>query len=878
MIQPIDTAALPKRFDATEAETRWRKRWDEWDLHRYDATRGKPFVIDTPPPTASGSLHVGHVFSYTHQDMIARYRRMRGDAVFYPMGWDDNGLPTERRVQNVFHVRPDPFVPYDPDLNLERVPPTKKARDLGEPRVISRRNFIELCHVITAEDEQTFKDLFWRLGLSVDWSQEYATIDDRSRGIAQRSFIDLYEKGHIYQVEAPTMWDVDFATAVAQAEVEDRQRPGAFHDIEFAVEGDGAFVISTTRPELLAACVGVAAHPDDERFKPLFGKHAITPIYKVSVPIFATTLADPEKGTGILMVCTFGDQTDVVWWREQKLALRQIIGRDGRLIERQFGTLGWESSDAALANTNYAALVGKRINQARRIVVEQLADPQNSATGTGPPLQAEPRRIEHSVRFYEKGDSPLEFLSSRQWFVRLLDKKNELIETGRRITWHPPHMGKRYENWTDNLALDWGISRQRHFGVAFPVWYSLDQDGNPRHEKPILASLERLPIDPMSDAPPGFEEAQRGQPGGFQGEPDVFDTWFTSSMTPQIAARWGGPGDQMESLFPMDVRPQSHEIIRTWAFYTIAKAMLHHKDVPWRHVVISGWILDPERKKMSKSRGNALTPVGLLDEFGADPVRYWAARARLGADTTIDDKMFSIGRRLVTKLYNAGKFVLSQAGPRGTINHELDRAFVAELRELVDRATTAFDDFEYSKALEETESFFWSQFTDNYLELVKQRSRAEQDPEGRASALATLRLTLSVVLRLFAPVLPTIVDEVWSWAFAGETGHQSVHGAAWPTRAEMSEIPEPASAGSFALAAAAIGAVRRARTAAALSLGRPLARLELRASAGDIHALRVVADDVCAAANARSLETAIVDISDDGDRFSANITPAAPTE
>ena len=869
-VRAIDPEALPKRFEAAEAEERWRRRWEEWGLHHCDpeAPRERSFVVDTPPPTASGALHVGHVFSYTHQDLIARHRRMRGDSVFYPMGWDDNGLPTERRVQNVFHVRPDPFTPFNPGLRIERADP--KARDLGEPRVISRRNFIELCHEITAEDERAFKDLFWRLGLSVDWREEYATIDDRSRSVAQRSFVDLYRKGHIYQVDAPTMWDVDFATAVAQAEVEDRQRPGAYHDIEFGTEDGGGFVISTTRPELLPACVGVAAHPSDERYRHLFGKRAVTPIYGVAVPVFPSAAADPEKGTGILMVCTFGDQTDVMWWREHALALRQIISRDGRLLPRRFGEPGWESRDPERANRAYAEVEGKRIKQARRIVVEQLRDAAHSATGKGAPLQAEPRAIEHAVRFYEKGDTPLEFLTSRQWFVRIMDKKDRLVEMGRRIAWHPAHMGKRFENWTENLQLDWAISRQRHFGVAFPLWYRLDAEGEPDYESPILADPDRLPVDPMSDTPEGFEESQRGRPGGFQGEPDVFDTWFTSSMTPQIAARWGQPDDRMARLFPMDVRPQSHEIIRTWAFYTIVKAMLHHEDLPWRNVVISGWILDPERKKMSKSRGNVVTPIGLLDEFGTDPVRYWAARARLGADTAFDEKMFQIGRRLVTKLYNAGKFVLSQEGPRGPVASELDRAFAAELRGLVERATSAFEAFEYSKALEETETFFWGHFTDNYIELVKRRARSEDDAAGRASALAGLRLGLSVLLRLFAPILPTIVEEVWSWSFAEETGHRSVHRAPWPSAEELA-LPAPDHADSFGIAADAIGAIRRARTAAALGMGKPLASVVLAASAADLERLGAVERDVCDAANAPALTTEARQPDPEGERFTATI-------
>jgi valyl-tRNA synthetase len=871
-VKPVDVSALPRRFEPGEAEPRWRALWDEWGIHSYDPSRPREetFVVDTPPPTASGSLHVGHVFSYTHQDLIVRYQRMKGRNIFYPMGWDDNGLPTERRVQNVFNVRSDPFMAYDEGLKVERVDPKTKPRDLPRPTVISRRNFIELCHIVTAEDEIAFKDLWKRLGLSVDWNEEYATIDDRSRAIAQLSFLDLYEKGHIYQVDAPTMWDVDFATAVAQAEVEDRERDGAFHDIEFGTEDGGNFVISTTRPELLAACVGIAAHPDDERYKPLFGKMAISPVYRVPVPIFPTELADPEKGTGVLMVCTFGDQTDVQWWREQSLPLRQVLGRNGLIVDRHYGDEGWESNDPDLANANYAEIIGKRVNQARRIVVEQLQDSANAAIeGGGAPLQGEPRRIKHAVRFFEKGDSPLEYLTSRQWFVRLMDKKDQLIEKGRQIKWHPAYMGKRYEDWTANLGLDWAISRQRYFGVQFPVWYRLDDHADPIYSDPILATREMLPMDPMSSVAPGFEESQRGQPGGFAGEPDVFDTWFTSSLSPQIVARWGQEGDKMDTLFPMDVRPQAHDIIRTWAFYTIAKSMLHHDEVPWHNVVLSGWILDPDRKKMSKSRGNVVTPTGMLEEYGADAIRYWAGSARLGADTAFDEQVFRVGKRLVTKIYNAGKFVLSQEGPEGEITNELDLAFIAELKKLVERATAAFEEFEYSRALEETESFFWSAFTDNYLELVKKRTRTDEDPDGRASAIATLRTGLSVTMRLFAPFVPTITDEVWSWAFAEQTGKQSIHIADWPSAAEFEGIPDPNSDDSFAVACDAIAAVRKAKTDMGLGMGRPLATLSLAGSADSLSVLSEVINDVNDGANASGVDVSVGDV--DGERFVATI-------
>jgi valyl-tRNA synthetase len=858
-VKSIEFGDLPKRFNINERELYWRKRWSELGVEKRDpkAPRENSFVIDSPPPTVSGSLHIGHIFSYTHQDLLARYMRMTGKNVAYPMGWDDNGLPTERRVQNYFSVRAERNVPYIENLDVEA-----KRSELGLKKdrqlVINRQNFIELCRVVTEMDEIVFKQIFDRMGYSIDWNDEYATIDDKSRRIAQRSFLDLYQKNHVYQLESPTMWDVDFQTAVAQAEVEDREKNGAYHDIEFGVFEEDApvksFVISTTRPELLAACVGITAHPDDERFKGLFGKHAVTPGFFAKVPIFPSTEADPEKGTGILMVCTFGDQTDVAWWREEELELRQILGRNGRILDHQFGgDDGWSSTNPKKANANYQMIVGKRIPSAKSLVVNLMRDPANSATGNDAPLQDEPKQILHPVRYYEKGDSPLEYLTTRQWFVRMLDKTDQMIEMGRKINWHPEFMRKRYENWTENLNVDWCISRQRYFGVPIPVWYPLDDQGEPQYDRAIIATPDMLPVDPESVAPSGYDESQRGVAGGFAGEPDIFDTWFTSSLSPQTVARWGDEDDQMNTLFPMDVRPQGHDIIRTWAFYTIAKAMLHQESVPWHNINLSGWVLDPDRKKMSKSKGNVVTPVDTLDRFGADAVRYWSASFKLGTDASHDEAIFKIGGKLVTKLYNAGKFVLSQTADDGPIVNELDLAFIAELKEVVRTAGDAFEKFEFSVALHETEKFFWGAFTDNYIELLKRRSRSEDDPAGRASAVATLRLGLNVVLRLFAPIVPTITDEVWSWVFAEETGHLSIHKAGWPTEEEFHSIAAPDVAGSFQAACDAISAIRKAKSESGVSLNRELLSLVLEADEVGEADLRLVLDDVAAAGGAESI-------------------------
>ncbi len=856
-LRSIDPARIAKHFDAPACEARWDEEWQRSQIYRYDPSRPREetFVVDTPPPTASGSLHVGHVFSYTQADVMVRFKRMRGMNIFYPMGWDDNGLPTERRVQNYYHVRCDPGTHYEEGLELCEA----NAKQRKKPaRLISRPNFIEACYGLINEDEEYYRVLWRRLGLSVDWSQEYQTIDDHCRQVAQRSFLDLWQKGLVYTSEAPTMWDVDFQCAVAQAEVEDRVVPGAYHDIEFAIEGESrSFVIATTRPELLPACVAVTAHPDDDRYRDLFGKRAVTPLFRVPVPIFPSELADPEKGTGVLMVCTFGDATDVLWWREQGLALRQLIGRDGRLGAVEFGSERYPSLDAEAANRYYAELAGKNVRQAQRRIVELLAQPEGSATGTGAPLRGEPTPVEHPVKFYEKGERPLEHLPSRQWFARLLEHKEDLLRKGEKVSWHPAFMHARFRDWTENLNFDWCLSRQRYFGVPIPVWYPLGEDGEPDYDAAIVATGEQMPVDPTVSAPRGYEESQRGQPGGFSGDADIFDTWFTSSLTPQISSHWSIDDDRHAKLFPADVRPQGHDIIRTWAFYTIAKALLHEDDVPWRHAMISGWILDPDRKKMSKSKGNVMTPLPLLEKYTADGGRYWAASARLGSDTAFDEKVWKIGKKLATKIFNAGKFVLSQQGEVHPITCELDRAFVAKLAELTRASTGYFEEYDYARALQETESFFWT-FTDHYLELVKARARRFADGATGAeaaasgSAVAALRLALSVLLRLFAPVLPYITEEVWSWVFAQESGHASVHTAPWPSDADFDAIAAPISPASFDLALAAHAAINKAKSDAEVSMGREVESLVLGANAATLEKLAPVLDDVLGAARCRS--------------------------
>jgi valyl-tRNA synthetase len=683
------------------------------------------------------------------------------------MGWDDNGLPTERRVQNYYGVRCDPSLPYDPSFQPPDTPPK-------QPISVSRPNFVELCGRLTAEDEKVFEALFRQVGLSVDWTLTYATIAPNAQRVSQAAFLRLLKAGTAYQLEAPTLWDVDFKTAVAQAELEDREQPGAYHRIRFSRVGGGAVEIDTTRPELIPACVALVAHPDDERYQPFFGTDVLTPLFGVRVPIRAHPLADPAKGTGIAMICTFGDLTDVIWWRELSLPVRAIIQPNGTLKPVTWGSAGWETADANAADRAYAALVGLPANKARTKVVELLRESGD--------LQGEPRAITHPVKFFEKGDRPLEIITSRQWFIKTMEFRPALLDRGKELQWHPEYMRHRFENWVEGLAGDWCISRQRFFGVPIPVWYPVRPDGSVDYLTPLLPDESQLPVDPSTDCPPGWTAAQRDQPGGFVADPDVMDTWATSSLTPQIAGGWIDDPDLFSRVFPMDLRPQGHDIIRTWLFSTVLRAELEHGSLPWSNAAINGWVLDPDRKKMSKSKGNVVTPIGLLEDFGSDGVRYWAANVRPGGDPAFDPKdpgQIKIGRRLSIKILNAARFALLQSEPRGAITEPLDRGMLTALATLVEEATEHLEAYDYARALERIETFFWA-LCDDYLELVKGRRYGDFGSDAAASANSAILVALDTLLRLFAPYLPFVTEEVWSWWRPG-----SVHQASWPTSAEV---------------------------------------------------------------------------------------------
>ena len=803
-------ANVPEKPSLDGLEARWGAHWEDTGIYRFErrGPRADVFSVDTPPPTVSGSLHVGHVFSYTHTDTVARFWRMRGRQVFYPIGWDDNGLPTERRVQNYFGVRCDPHLPYDAALE----PPGASAKSQVP---VSRPNFVELCHRLTAEDEQAFEELFRRLGLSVDWTTAYTTIGERARKVAQLGFLHLLEKGLAYQHVAPTLWDVDFQTAVAQAELEDREQPGAYHRIRF-----DDIEIETTRPELIPACVALVAHPDDPRFRARFGSTVHTPLFGVEVPILAHPLADPEKGSGIAMICTFGDVTDVVWWRELGLPVRSMIGRDGRVLAAP--------PDDVPDGEAWQELAGATLKQARARIVERL-----TASGD---LIGEPRPITHPVKFFEKGDRPLEIVTSRQWFIKVLDHKEALHDLGRRLTWHPEFMRARFENWVDGLNSDWLISRQRFFGVPFPLWYPVGPDGEPDFASPIPAPADRLPVDPSTTAPDGYTEDQRDAPGGFTADPDVMDTWATSSLTPQLAGGWGDDEELFAMVFPYDVRPQGHDIIRTWLFSTVVRSWHEHGSLPWTDAAISGWILDPDRKKMSKSKGNVVTPIALLEKYGSDAVRYWASSGRPGTDTAFDENQMKNGRRLAIKVLNASKFVLSlPSSAEGAPSAPVDRALVAALARLVQECTAAFEGYDYARALERTETSFWS-FCDDFLELVKNRAYRGGD-EG-ASASAALRIALSTFQRLFAPFLPFVAEEVWSWWQEG-----SVHRARWPESGELAagEGGDPL---VLDMAADVLRALRKAKSEAKVSQRAGVELLVVRNTPARLAALRAAEGDL----------------------------------
>ncbi|MEI2765926.1 MAG: valine--tRNA ligase [Dermatophilaceae bacterium] len=853
---PTRPPTIPDRPSLEGLEDRWGAVWEREGTYRFDRARAlslprdRVFSIDTPPPTASGSLHMGHVFSYTHTDCMARYRRMAGLEVFYPIGWDDNGLPTEKRVQNYYGVRGDSTLPYDPGF----VPPHRgdvASTKAADQVPVSRQNFLDLCEELTVLDEQAFESLFRRMGFSLDWTISYRTIDEHSRATSQQAFLRNVRRGEAYQALAPGLWDVTFQTAVAQAELEARDYPGHYYRVAFHRPDGTPVHIETTRPELIPACVALIAHPDDERYAALVGTTVTSPIFGVRLPVLAHPAAEPDKGAGIAMCCTFGDLTDVLWWRELSLPTRSLVTRTGRLAAQ---TPDWLTGPGA---DLYAAKVAGATAYGARAAIE-------AALRESGDLDGEPTPTRRKANFYERGEKPLEIVTSRQWYIRNGGRDRQLndrlVAQGEAIAFHPPFMRARYANWVAGLNGDWLVSRQRFFGVPIPVWYAVDAAGQVDYDRPILPTESRLPVDPAADAPEGYTEDQRGVPGGFVGDPDVLDTWATSSLTPQIAAGWRGadgaePDPLFAAVFPMDVRPQAHDIIRTWLFATVVRSCYEHDSVPWTDAAISGWILDPERKKMSKSKGNVVTPEALVREHSADAVRYWAASGRLGTDAAFDPGQIKVGRRLAIKILNASKFALSFGPLSGgsscatadLVTEPLDRSMLAALADVVRAATVGFDAWDYTRSLELTETFFWT-FCDDYLELVKDRAYGARGEAGARSARAALRIALGVLLRLLAPILPYVTEEVWSWWQDG-----SVHRQAWPTPADA--LPDGLTGDPAVLSGVgeALAAIRRVKSEAKVGMRAGIAAMSLAGPASVTGAVREAEGDLRAAGRIQTL-------------------------
>ncbi len=857
MIVVNSKVSYPEKVDIDGLESKWSTVWEESGVFRFDPTipKEKIYSIDTPPPTVSGSLHIGHVFSYTHCDIVARYKRMQGFEVFYPMGFDDNGVPTERRVQNYYSVKCDPTLPYDQNLDIT-------TTTEGSVRAVSRRNFIDLCTKLTQHDEKIFEDLWRKLGLSVDWTITYTTVGETARRVSQRSFLEGVASDEIYSTDAPTLWDVDFQTAISQAELEDREIEGTYFRIAFKLQNGTALEIETSRPELIPSCVAIVVNPDDERYASLVGTVAYSPLFEVPLTIYAHPLAEAGKGTGVAMVSTFGDLTDVTWWRDLSLPLRHLVGRDGRLsLEAPFGEVGWPSKSPELACKHYQALAGLPTKKAREAIIMLLKENEL--------LIGEPKKVRHNVKFYEKGDRPLEVVTSRQWYVRTIKHTERLLQLGKELNFVPATMRVRYENWVSGLNSDWNISRQRYFGIPIPVWYQLDGHGNVLFDKPILPDSDRLPVDPQTDTPPGYDESQRDQALGFSADLDVMDTWATSSLSPLLAIESSPIPIKSGRCFPMDLRPQGQDIIRTWLFYTILRSEIEFHRLPWSNTLISGFVLDPDRKKMSKSKGNVVTPMPLVDKFGADALRYWSAYGRPGVDTAADESQMKTGRRLAIKIGNASKFVLSVARLASKANEDqmrptylnpIDVDLFIGLREVITNATVALDRYDYTKALEVIEAFFWG-YCDDYIELVKVRAYGENfssfESNQSLSARYSLLKSLSIILRFFAPFQPFITEEVWSWWQLG-----SIHRAPWPTVEEIDEIISGADTLSsdtrpYIVAADVLAEIRKAKSIAKVSMKTPVKSLLISAESSFINGFELVRQDVVDAGVVKDITSAV---------------------
>lgn len=713
---------LSKNYDFGEVERKWIEKWEKDEIYLFEPKKkGKIFAVDTPPPTVSGEMHLGHACSYAQQDFIVRYKRMKGFNVFYPFGTDDNGLATERLIEKTKKVM---------------------ARDM------KRDEFIELCLETLKELRIKYIQDWKNIGFSADFTAFYSTINEHCRRVSQKSFIELYKIGREYRKDAPSMWCPECQTGVSQVECSDKIFDSYFNDIIFSVDGE-EIIIATTRPELLPACVAVFYYPGDKRYKSLKGKMAKVPLFNFEVPIFEDSRVDLSKGTGIVMCCTFGDQTDMEWQKAYNLPIKEAIGRDGKMT--------------SLAG-EYAGL---SVNEARKKIINDLKVKK---------LLVNQKSIQHSVNVHERCGIEIEFLKTKQWFIKYLDLKEEMLKWGNSLNWHPDFMKVRYENWVNGLQWDWLISRQRYFGVPFPVWYCKDC------EEVILAKEDELPVDPLKDNPP-VDKCPNCGCKEFVGENDVLDTWATSSLTPQIAAELFPT--LYNELYPMDLRPQSHDIITFWLFNTLVKSKLHNNVNPWRDVMISGFVLDPHGKKMSKSKGNVIEPKKIIEKYGADALRFWAASTKLGEDSLFQEKELIAGRRMVVKLWNAASFSLMHLEDYAGYDGELeliDKWLTGELHKLIKECSESFENYEYSKVKQSVEIFFWHTFCDNYLEIIKDRlyNPDKRGERSRKSAQYALYNALLNILKLIAPVLPFVTEEIYQYMFKDYENCKSIHLSLWP--------------------------------------------------------------------------------------------------
>ncbi|HEX9019439.1 MAG TPA: valine--tRNA ligase [Anaerolineaceae bacterium] len=800
---------IAKNYSPQQAEPDWQARWQNQGTYHFDLDDPRPvYAIDTPPATVSGKLHVGHVYSYSHADFMARYHRMRGVNVYYPMGFDDNGLPTERFVE--------------------------KTRKVSAMQV-GRQAFIQQCLEVSEEEERNYRALWQRLGLSVDWRYSYRTIDEHSRRCSQYSFIDLCRKGLAYRAKAPMIWCPECRTAIAQAELEDRERESEWVTLPFtSAAGGDPLRIATTRPELLAACVAVFVHPADARYASRVGSQVIVPLYGQRVPVLADAAADPQKGTGAVMCCTFGDQTDAAWWQSHRLPLVEAIGADGRML--------WPTDLPGLGET----LAGLKAPQAREKIKEILA-----AQG----LILARAATSGTIRVHERCDTPVEVLVTAQWFIRILENKQKFLELGEQVHWHPASMQARYRAWVENLSWDWCISRQRAYGVPFPAWYCKQCGAI------ALADEGALPVDPLENAP-GHPCAACGATD-FEPDRDVMDTWATSSLTPEIVTGWLDDPERFARLFPMTLRPQAYEIIRTWAFDSIVKAWYHFGRLPWNEVFISGWaVAGKGMEKISKSKGSGTTsPMQMIERYSADALRYWAASTSTGKDTIVSEEKMQMGVKLVTKLWNVARFAAPFIAEGGALQPREgtpgDRWILASLDGLVERVTAAFEDYEYAQAKAEIESFFWRDLADNYLEMAKLRLYDPQHPAHQGARRA-LSQVLRTLLLLLAPLLPFVTEEIWQALFAGQEDAGSIHTKRWPvTASDSAERREAIVLGERLVTIAS--AARRYKSEHALSLGSELACLRIHVKdAEQARAIAAAVPDLISITRARQVDATLV--------------------